>query len=145
MGTQSNHPGRGAVAVAVADGASKPRRRFLGALVASIGSPLLAIVTPLRARNSTARLHLQDCRIAGSHYYDCHKVLAHLRAGDALRLRRQTDNLTTHAPSKSSGASTSSGIYRASTTLPLPCWPTARMRCVPKLSASMIRVRNGSR
>jgi hypothetical protein len=90
MGTQSNHPGRGAVAAA--DGASKPRRRFLGALVASIGSPLLAVMTPLRARNSTVRLHLQDCRIAGSHHYDCHKVLAHLRVGDALRLRRQSEN-----------------------------------------------------
>ncbi|HEY9110977.1 MAG TPA: HIRAN domain-containing protein [Rhodanobacteraceae bacterium] len=90
METQSNHPERGAVAAA--DGASKPRRRFLGALVASIGGPLLAAVTPVRARAPSHRLHLQDCRIAGSHHCDCHKVLAHLRLGDALRLRRQTDN-----------------------------------------------------
>lgn len=90
METQSNHPGRGAVAAA--DGASKPRRRFLGALVASVGGPLLAAVTPVRARAPSHRLHLQDCRIAGSHHYDYHKVLAYLRVGDALRLRRQTDN-----------------------------------------------------
>lgn len=90
METQSNHPGRGAVAAA--DGASKPRRRFLGALAASMGGPLLAAATPVRARTSSHCLHLQDCRIAGSHHYDYHKVLAHLRVGDALRLRRQTDN-----------------------------------------------------
>jgi hypothetical protein len=90
METQSNHLGHGAVAAA--DGASKPRRRFLGALAASIGGPLLAAVTPARARAPSPRLHLQDCRIAGSHHYDCRKVLAHLRVGDALRLRRQSDN-----------------------------------------------------
>jgi hypothetical protein len=90
METQSNHPGRGAVAAA--DGASKPRRRFLGALIASMGGPLFAVVTPVRARAPSHRLHLQDCRIAGSHHNDFHKVLAHLRVGDALRLRRQSDN-----------------------------------------------------
>jgi len=90
METQSNHPGRRAVAIA--DGASKPRRRFLGALVASIGAPLLAAVTSMRARAPLHSLHLQDCRIAGSHHYDCHKVLAQLRLGDSLRLRRQSGN-----------------------------------------------------
>lgn len=90
METQSNHPRRGAMADAEA--ASKPRRRFLGALAASIGGPLLAAVTPVRARAPSLRLQLQDCRIAGSHHYDCRKVLAHLRVGDALRLRRQSEN-----------------------------------------------------
>lgn len=90
METQSNHPEHGTVAAA--DGASKPGRRFLGALAASIGGPLLAVVMPLRARASTNSLHLQDCRIAGSHHYDCHMVLAHLHVGDALRLRRQSGN-----------------------------------------------------
>lgn len=89
METQSDHPRRGATA---AGGASKPRRRFLDALAASLGSPLIAAVTPLRARTSTTRLHLQDCRIAGSHYYDRHKVLARMRVGDALQLRRQSEN-----------------------------------------------------
>lgn len=91
METQSNHPRRDAVAGA--DNALKPRRRFLGTLVISIGGSLIAVVTPLRARTPTNRLHLQDCRIAGSHHYDCRKTLAHLRVGDTLRLRRQTDNL----------------------------------------------------
>lgn len=88
METQSNHPRR--AAGAAADGASKPRRRFLGALVASIGGPLIAAVTPPQAHAKTNRLHLQDCRIAGSQYYDCHKVLARQYVGDALRLRRQS-------------------------------------------------------
>jgi hypothetical protein len=90
MGTQSNLSWRGVMAAA--DTASKPRRRFLGTLAAVIGSPLMAVVTPLRARTPSHRLHLQDCRIAGSHHYDCHEVLAHLRIGDALRLRRQSGN-----------------------------------------------------
>lgn len=88
METQSNHPEHGTVAAA--DGASKPGRRFLGALAASIGGPLLAVVMPLRARASTNSLHLQDCRIAGSQYYDCDAVLPRLRVGDALRLRRRS-------------------------------------------------------
>jgi len=90
MGTQSDHPRHG-TAAAVGT-ASKPRRRFLGALAAAIGSPLIAVAAPLRARAPSHRLHLQDCRIAGSHHCECHKVLAHLRVGDALRLRRQSDN-----------------------------------------------------
>jgi hypothetical protein len=94
METQPNHPRHGAAAAAAVgvDDASKPRRRFLGALAASIGGALTASVTPLRARTPTNRLHLQDCRIAGSHYYDCDAVLPRLRVGDALRLRRQADN-----------------------------------------------------
>ena len=88
METQSNHSRHGAAA----DGASKPRRRFLGALVASIGSPLIAAVMPSRARTATSRLHLQDCRIAGSQYYDFDAVLPRLRVGDALQLRRQSGN-----------------------------------------------------
>jgi len=91
MGTQSDHPRHGTAAVVGT--ASKPRRRFLGTLAAAIGSPLVAVVAPLRARAPSHRLHLQDCRIAGSHHCECHKVLAHLRVGDALRLRRQSDNL----------------------------------------------------
>ncbi|HET7930916.1 MAG TPA: HIRAN domain-containing protein [Rhodanobacteraceae bacterium] len=61
-------------------------------MAASIGGALTASVTPLRARTPTNRLHLQDCRIAGSHYYDCYKVLAHLRISDVLRLSRQPEN-----------------------------------------------------
>ncbi|MGH8147329.1 MAG: HIRAN domain-containing protein [Rhodanobacteraceae bacterium] len=90
METQSNHPRRGATAAT--DGASKPRRRFLGALAAAIDSPLIAAATPLQARTPANRLHLQDCRIAGSHHCDCHKVLTRLRIGDALRLLRQPEN-----------------------------------------------------
>ncbi|WP_449426793.1 HIRAN domain-containing protein [Rhodanobacter umsongensis] len=45
----------------------------------------------LRPGRST-RLHLQDCRIAGSQYYDCLAVLPDLRPGDRLQLRRQPDN-----------------------------------------------------
>jgi hypothetical protein len=89
METQSNHHRH--VASATATGAWKPRRRFLGAVVASVGGALFAATTPLRTRAPNP-LHLQDCRIAGSHHYDCHKVLAHLHVGDALRLRRQPGN-----------------------------------------------------
>jgi hypothetical protein len=46
-----------------------------------------AAATPLQAP-----LHLQDCRIAGSHHYDCHEVLSRLQIGGLLRLRRQPDN-----------------------------------------------------
>lgn len=90
METQSSHPRHGAVATA--DAASTPRRRFLGVLAACVSGLLPAVATPLQARTQANRLHLQDCRIAGSHYYDCRKVLAHLRIGDALRLRRQSAN-----------------------------------------------------
>lgn len=37
-------------------------------------------------------MHLQDCRIAGSHHCDCANVLPRLRRGDALQLRRQPGN-----------------------------------------------------
>jgi hypothetical protein len=50
---------------------------------------LFATGWPRSARSKAAPncLHLRDSRIAGSHYYDCH-----LRAGDSLRLRRQSKN-----------------------------------------------------
>lgn len=73
------------------------RRRFLSQIMRSCAALAAA---PFAAR-ATARyaaatplpapLHLQDCRIAGSHHYDCHDVLP-LRIGDPLRLRRQPDN-----------------------------------------------------
>ncbi|MDE2154981.1 MAG: HIRAN domain-containing protein [Xanthomonadaceae bacterium] len=70
------------------------RRRFLAHL-----SQTLAALGLLPAASSahpfpgaTKRLHLQDCRIAGSQYYDCHAVLPQLRPGDPLQLRRQTGN-----------------------------------------------------
>lgn len=90
MDAQSQHPQQGAKASA--DAASKPRRRFLGTLVAVAGGALGAAVTPLRARTPPNRLHLQDCRIAGSQHYDCDAVLPRLRVGHALQLRRQPDN-----------------------------------------------------
>jgi len=43
-------------------------------------------------RPDTAPLHLQDCRIAGSHCYDCPVVPVRLRPGDPLDLRRESDN-----------------------------------------------------
>jgi hypothetical protein len=109
METQSNHPRRGAVAAA--DGASKPRRRFLGALAASIGGPLLAAVTPVRARAPSHRLHLQDCRIAGSHHYACDALQPRLRVGDALRLRRRSKTRTRSAPSRCWGRSGGAEIF----------------------------------
>lgn len=90
MGTLPDHPLLDATVSA--EGASRSRRRFLGRLAASLGGPLLAAVTPVRAHTPSHYLHLQDCRIAGSHYHECRKVLAHLRVGDTLRLRRQTGN-----------------------------------------------------
>jgi hypothetical protein len=70
------------------------RRRFLTRMtqaLAVIGAaPVLARA---RSRASDAsELHLQDCRIAGSAYYDCNIVLPRLHPGDPLRLRRQPDN-----------------------------------------------------
>lgn len=74
------------------------RRRFLSQIMRSCAALAAA---PFAAR-ATARyaaatplqapLHIQDCRIAGSHHYDCPKVLAHLRVGDALQLGRQSEN-----------------------------------------------------
>lgn len=60
MGMLPDHP-RLDTTVA-ADGASRSRRRFLGRLAASIGSPLLAAVMPVRARAPSHHLHLQDFR-----------------------------------------------------------------------------------
>jgi hypothetical protein len=70
-----------------------PRRRFIGALVTVVPN-LFATGWPRSARSKAAPncLHLQDSRIADSHYYDRHAVLPHLRAGDSLRLRRQPEN-----------------------------------------------------
>lgn len=74
------------------------RRHFISRLaqaLAALGAaPAIArdaSATRLPAHVDT-ELHLQDCRIAGSHYYGCHAVLGHLRTGDLLQLRRQPDN-----------------------------------------------------
>lgn len=70
------------------------RRRFLihlsEALAAFGALPGAANARP-RADKAT-QIHLQDCRIAGSHYYDCPNVLSDLRPGDALQFRRQPGN-----------------------------------------------------
>lgn len=87
METLPDRPGQTA-----ADAPSRPRRRFIGALAAALGGTLTATIAPLRARTAPNRLHLQDCRIAGSHHYACHAVLPRLRVGDIVRLRRQPDN-----------------------------------------------------
>jgi hypothetical protein len=69
------------------------QRHFIGALAATVAALCTGgLPRPLRARAPSGRLHLQDSRIAGSHYYDCHAVLDRLRPGDSLQLRRQPDN-----------------------------------------------------
>lgn len=73
-------------------GTAPTRRRFLATVATAIGGALTVALPPLRARPTSHRLHLQDCRIAGSHYYDCDAVRARLRIGDPLRLRRQPGN-----------------------------------------------------
>lgn len=70
------------------------RRRFLIRLsqaLAAVGALPGAANARLRADKPT-QIHLQDCRIAGSHYYDCPDVLSDLRPGDALQFRRQPGN-----------------------------------------------------
>lgn len=70
------------------------RRGFLarkGQTLAAFGAPPVALRAEGRSRART-RLHLQDCRIAGSQYYATHTILPSLRPGDPLRLRRQPDN-----------------------------------------------------
>ncbi|MDN5923989.1 MAG: HIRAN domain-containing protein [Xanthomonadales bacterium] len=73
-------------------GPAPTRRRFLATLASALGGALTITLPPLRAHPMSRRLHLQDCRIAGSHYYDCDAVRARLLRGDPLRLRRQPDN-----------------------------------------------------
>lgn len=72
------------------------RRRFLtgltGAFATLVATPQLAHATTAGPSPVREPLHLQDCRIAGSHYYDCDAVLPRLRVGDALRLHRQSEN-----------------------------------------------------
>jgi hypothetical protein len=76
------------------------RRPFLIRLAQTFVAPLAA---PLVARADSAPaattpttppvpLHLQDCRIAGSHHYECHKLLGHLAVGDRVELRAQPAN-----------------------------------------------------
>ena len=71
------------------------RRRFLihlsQALAACSALPGATHAAPQPGR--TTHVHLQDCRLAGSQYYDCLAVLPDLRSGDQLQLRRQPDNL----------------------------------------------------
>lgn len=70
------------------------RRRFLIRLsqaLAAFGALPSVANAGLRADKAT-QIHLQDCRIAGSHYYDCPDVLPRLRPGDALQFRRQPGN-----------------------------------------------------
>ncbi|TAM61179.1 MAG: hypothetical protein EPN49_07530 [Rhodanobacter sp.] len=70
------------------------RRHFLAHLsqtLATLGLlPAASSAHPLPG--TTKRLHLQDCRIAGSQYYDAHAVLPQLHPGDPLQLRRQHNN-----------------------------------------------------
>ena len=69
------------------------RRHFIGAFAATVAALCSGgLPRPLRARAPSGHLHLQDSRVAGSHYYDCHAVLDRLCLGDALQLRRQPDN-----------------------------------------------------
>jgi len=67
------------------------RRSFLSILPSSL---VAAGFLPARAHGATRAdpLHLHDCTIAGSHHYDCHAVLVHLRVGDSLALRREPAN-----------------------------------------------------
>jgi hypothetical protein len=90
METQSKGPRPGKIVAA--EPALQPRRRFLGTLVAAAGGALTASSPARPARAGSAHLHLQDCRIAGSHHYDCLRLLPRLRSGDALRLQWQPQN-----------------------------------------------------
>lgn len=70
------------------------RRPFLIRLsqaLAAFGALPAAANDSLRTDRVT-KIHLQDSRIAGSHYYDCPAVLADLRPGDPLQFRRQPGN-----------------------------------------------------
>lgn len=70
------------------------RRRFvihLSQALAALGSLPAVANAGLRVDKAT-KIHLQDCRIAGSHYYDCAEVLSNLRPGDVLQFRRQPGN-----------------------------------------------------
>ncbi|MGM0577738.1 MAG: HIRAN domain-containing protein [Myxococcota bacterium] len=72
------------------------RRRFftrIGTALAAVG--LTPVAAPTAAASGPGRptsLHLQDCRIAGSHHYECFEVLDRLRVGDTLRLVAEPDN-----------------------------------------------------
>lgn len=63
----------------------------MGQTLAAFGALPVALRAEGRS-HARARLHLQDCRIAGSQYYAAYAVLPRLRPGDPLRLRRQPDN-----------------------------------------------------
>lgn len=70
------------------------RRRFLSRISrALVVLGLAPVITRANPGPAATTLHLQDCRIAGSHYYDCASALQQLHVGDAIHLRRQTDNV----------------------------------------------------
>ncbi len=70
------------------------RRRFLIRLsqaLAAFGALPAAAIARSRV-DKAQKIHLQDCRIAGSHYYDCAEILPNLRPGDELQFLRQPGN-----------------------------------------------------
>ncbi len=68
------------------------RRLLLSGLIGLAATPFAPRAAEVSAKSASRRLHLQDCRIADSHYYDCYAVLNHLQSGDPLQLRRQPQN-----------------------------------------------------
>ena len=72
--------------------ATPTRRRFLSGVLASVSAALLPRFAHAKSRNQSSWLHLQDCRIAGSHYYALEQVMPRLRIGATLQLQRQADN-----------------------------------------------------
>jgi hypothetical protein len=72
---------------------ARSRRRFF----ARVGAAVAGIALLFRPGSSAAhaqrqRIHLHDCRIAGSHYYECQRAHAWLEPGDRLDLRREPSN-----------------------------------------------------
>ncbi len=79
----------------VATTADRSRRRFfarVGAAVAGIATLFRPGSSAAHAQRNRVRIHLHDCRIAGSHYYECQRVHAWLEPGDRLGLRREASN-----------------------------------------------------
>lgn len=73
-------------------GTAPARRRFLTGVLASVSAALLPRFAHGKSRRQSIWLRLQDCRIAGSHYYALEAVMPRLRIGSALTLVRQSDN-----------------------------------------------------
>lgn len=73
------------------------RRLLLSGLIGLAATPFAPRAAEVSAKSASRRLHLQDCRIAGSHYYDCYAMLELevasllMRACLSLLIYRNTD------------------------------------------------------